>query len=289
MDQPPSPPDKSDESADTLAEQDAAHAVASEESVRRRAWRETARTSTSVIRKQNRRLRLLLPILLIISLVLGLTCVYLFYQMRGLKSQELITPRRQPTSTRAPLPPEPTVTTPIALPVLPIIPDARPSEPTNAPPPAPLIITIPAAAPPTPPQSPTAAAPPLVAPLSAEERRQWLLYEQRLVSGTDLLGRDLAEREQTVMRTQRRLTFEPERQPPLGAIEQLAEAIRYWEGAVGDERERFAAAVHNRRAEIANLQRQLLHDQEVAESLRKRLDIARQELDGVRKKLGPPP
>ena len=110
-----------------------------------------------------------------------------------------------------------------------------------------------------------------------------------MVAGTDLLSRDLAEREQTIVRTERRLTFEPERQPPLGAREELAEAIRYWEGAVGDERERLSATIHNRRAEVANLQRQLIHDQEVAASLRKRLENARQELDGVRKKLGPPP
>ena len=115
------------------------------------------------------------------------------------------------------------------------------------------------------------------------------LYEQRLVAGTDLLGRDLSERQQTVRRTQRRLTFEPDRQPPLGALEELSEAIRYWQGAVGDERERFAATVHNCRAEVANLQRQLLHDQEVAESMSKRLDNARQELDDIRKRLGPPP
>lgn len=168
--------------------------------------------------------------------------------------------------------------------VPPVAPDAPTPLPTSTPPPSPLVITIPAAEPTAAPAEP----PPTIT-LSAEERRQLQNYERRLVSGTDLLGRDLTERELTIARLQRRLTFEPGRQPPLGALEELAEAVHQWEGAVGDERDRLTATVHNRRAEVYNLQRQLIHEQEVAESLRKRLEAARQELDDVRKKLGPPP
>ncbi len=282
------PPDSAKPPA-TAAEQAAARAVAVEESARQRAWLETARSSTTVISSPIRRTRLLLPVLVIISITLALVCAILLHQMHRLESPEPMTRRRLPSTTRAPLAPRespaeaPTPSAPL------VVPDAQPLALTSAPPPTPLVITIPVAAPPLPDAPAAEPSTPPTAPLSADERRQLLLYQQRLMAGTDLLGRDLAEREQTIARTQRRLTFEPDRQPPMGAVEELAEAIRYWEGAVGDERERFAATVHNRRAEVANLQRQLLHDQEVAESLRKRLDNARQELDGVRKKLGPPP
>ena len=267
-------------------EQAAARAIAAEESARQRAWRETARSSTTVIPKSVRRYRLMLPALAISSILLALICALLLYHMQSIETPGLTTLRHPTPMTRSLLPPkEPAPPIASAPWIPPAIPAAPPSAPTSADPPSPLVITINAPDRPVPRAEP----PPPAVPLSDEERRQLLQYEQRMVAGTDLLSRDLAEREQTIVRTERRLTFEPERQPPLGAREELAEAIRYWEGAVGDERERLSATIHNRRAEVANLQRQLIHDQEVAASLRKRLENARQELDGVRKKLGPPP
>lgn len=283
MDQPPPDPI----SAKAAAETAAARAVAAEESARQHAWRESARSSTTVMPKPARRNRLLVSILAVSSVLLALACAILLLQMQRLEVPGPTTPRRTAISTRVPPPATqaPAIPATVAPVVPPVVPDAPTPLPTSAPPPSPLVITIPAAESTTAPAQP----PPPTITLSAEERRQLQNYERRLVSGTDLLSRDLTEREQTIARLQRRLTFEPGRQPPLGAIEELAEAVHQWEGAVGDERERLTATVHNRRAEVANLQRQLIHDQEVAESLRKRLEAARQELDDVRKKMGPPP
>jgi hypothetical protein len=283
MDQPP-PPD--DGKPGELA---AARAVAAEESARQRAWRATARSSTGTVVRAQRRSRLLLPVLVASSLLLALACGALLWQLQARDAQEPAAYRRPPAVAHAPA--TATVAVPTAPAVEPPAPGSAeppPVAPTGAPPPTPLVITIPLAQPPAEPPPP-AALPPPAPPLSPDERRQLQLYERRLAAGADLLARDLAERERTIATTQRRLTFEPDRQPPLGAIEELAEAVRYYDGATGDERERLSAVLHNRRAEVANLQRQLVHDQEVAASLRKRLEDARQELDAARKKLGPPP
>lgn len=292
MDQPP--PTPADPSSATAAEQAAARLVAAEESARRQAWRAASRSSTSVARP-GRGVRVLLPLLIAVVVVLALGCALLVHRLSELEAAAVASARRashatpaKPTPRVVPAPAATPAASPEPLP--PAVTTAPPSPSPAGPPPAPLVVTIPVSGPATAPAgAPTATEAVVAAPPSPEERRQLQLYEQRLVTGTDMLARDLAEREQAVARTARRLTFEPTRQPPLGAVEELAEAIRHWEGAVGEERERLAPAVHNRRAEVANLQRQLAHDQEVAESLRKRLEAARQELDGVRKKLGPPP
>ena len=158
MDQPPS---DFTEPLEKTAEQAAARAVAAEESARQRAWRETARSSTTVIPKPVRQTRLLLPVLAISSLMLALTCGILFFQMQGLESQESQTRRRLPPTTRAPLPPqEPTLPTLTAPLILPVVSDAQTPAQISPPPPTPLVITIPIPAP----LSPPAAVPPIVPP-----------------------------------------------------------------------------------------------------------------------------
>lgn len=274
-----------------FSDEQAAAAVAAEEAVRARTLRQSGSTTVFVRRQPPPRslwplIALSLPVvatLIAVMLVLARSSLSLDPRERRPTPSVVTahngttTPRSgssagtpdvvalAPSTTSTASETTETPTTPLATPRSPVI------TITDAP--EPLTAVAPVTKPPT---EATAAAAPEVT-LSAINDRQLRERVARLDQGIDLLTRDLTAREQAIADTRRKLTFLPNGQPPLGAREQLAEAQRHWEGANTREREKIASEIDGWQAEIRNLERMLTHHEEVADSLRRRLQTAREQ------------